>query len=213
MKLPLGLVLLLPLATVGRAEPYVAAAAGPAWMTWASLPRTTLTRVEATVGWRFSPRVALETSLSTGGVAHSAHHYGIQTAMGFAPGTPDFNSVQISDIQQSRKSTAWTIGPAFSFPLGRQFSLVSRQQAAFVKNTRYTDERLTSGFVYQLPNLPNSFRNRTWAAAHHVRWQPTAGVKWQPSATSPCEFSLEAMHLDTTELRMLAALGRASVRF
>lgn len=213
MKLTLWLAFLLTLATAGRAEPYVAAAAGPAWMTWVSLPRTRFTRAEATVGWRFSPHVALETSLSTGGVAHSVHRYGMQTAMGFAPGTPDFNYVSLVDRQQSRKSTAWTTGPAFSLPLGRQFSLVSRQQVAFVKNTLYTDERGTSGLVYQLPNLPNSSRHRTWETFRHVRWQPTAGVKWKPSATSPCEFSLEAVHLDTAEVRMLAALGRASVRF
>jgi len=213
MKLPLWLAFLLTLAPAGRAEPYVAAAAGPAWMTWFSFPRTTFTRVEATVGWRFSPHVALETSLSTGGVAHSSYRYGVQTAIRFASGTPDFNSVYLVDVQQSRKSSAWTAGPAFSLPLGRQFWLVSRQQVAFVKNTRFTDERISTGFAYQLPNLPNSFRNRTWETFHHVRWQPTAGVKWKPSATSPCAFSLEAVHFDAAEVRMLAALVRASVRF
>lgn len=213
MKFTPALAFLLTLAATMRAEPYVAVAAGPAWMTWSSFPRTTLPRFEATAGWRFSPRVALETSLSTGGVAHSSSHFAIQTLIGFAAGTPDLNSVQISDVQQSRKSTAWTAGPAFSLPFGRRFSFFTRQQAAFVTNTLFTDDRRTSGYVYQLPNLPDSSRRRTRETFRHVRWQPAAGLKWKPSAASPCEFSLEAVHLDTAEVRLLAALGHASVHF
>lgn len=213
MKLTPWLASLCALAATLRAEPYVAAAGGPAWMTWFSFPRTKFTRVEATIGWRFSPHIALEASLSTGGVAHSSYRYASQTAALFGPGTLDLNSVYLADVQQSRKSTATTVGPGFSLPLGRQFSLVSRQQAAFVQNTRFTDERGSWGYAYQLPNLPNRSRHRTRETFHHVRWQPTAGVKWKPAATSPCEFSLEAMHLDAAEVRILATLVRASVRF
>ncbi len=213
MKLIAPLALSIALAARLGAEPYVAAAGGPAWMKWFDTSQSQVTRFEAAMGWRFSPQFALETAMSTGGFVHTVHHSSTRTLIGFAPGAPDPNTAHLIDSQRSRKNTAWTVGPVLSLPLGPQFALVSRQHVAFVANALKSDERIAFGPVQQLPNLPNTSRTVRRETIHHVRWQPTAGLKWKPSVTSRCEFSVEAVHLDAAEVTMFAALVRGSVRF
>jgi hypothetical protein len=213
MKTILLLAILAAPVVAARAEIYLSAAGGPAWVSWPRLAQQRVTRQEAALGWQFSPRVGGEAGFSTTTRAHSSEKYSIQTLMLFAPGTADLNAVNVIDYRQAWRSSAATVGAVFSFPLGRQFSLVTRQQVAFVTNTRFSDDRVAYGVVSQLPNLPGISRTVRRDRMHHARWQPTAGLFWKPTETSRAVVGLEAVPLDGAEVKLFAVQLRAGVHF
>lgn len=218
--------LLLPLQA--RAEFYAAAASGIGWTKWRAPARDVpfpielsnlretdarLWRWEAAVGWRVKPWLAIEGAFGSGTSSHTSTSFGLQTAIRFAPGVQDRNSVSITDSFLTRRSDVLALGPVVTWPLGRSLRLSARAQVAQITDARQTLYRSYSGFVFEQPNLAfvgsstTTERFRTW------RLRPGLGLEWTPPRFRRLSLGLDANYMSTQLERVTVLLARASLGF
>lgn len=187
----------------------------PADRTPSPVRRTIKPRWGAAVGWRPSSSLAFEVSTDFGGQVDrivTSRYFNV-VPVPPVPNPPNQSTVVVDKTVETRKSSAITFGPVFSIPLGRQFSMRSRQHVARFTDVYRASTQRYDGFARDLPNLPLvGIRHEaeefvTW------HWQPSLGLIWTPRRFPRCEFGFEAHQSSTARVEIRTIIIRGGLRF